>query len=202
MAGRRRRGRRLQLVLGRSRRSRAAHRRPGAQLDHHRSAQRPHPGLHRGSARAHGEGRRDPQGAGQRVRSSRAAPARRAVHHVVRQQRRAADAAELLLQQQLQHRAEQGHGDDPHRDGARRAGRANGRHASAVGAAEMVWRLDRPMGRRHARDRDHQLPSEPRLPRLVGKPEGHRAADAQGRQNARLPVHRRGSDDVHGAVHG
>ena len=34
---------------------------------------------------------------------------RRAVHHVVRQQRRAADVAQLLLQQQLLHRAVEGH---------------------------------------------------------------------------------------------
>ncbi len=131
LAGRRRRGRRLQLVLGRSGRSRAARRRPAAQLDHHRSAERPRARLHRRGARADGEGRGDSQVAGQRVRSSGAAAAGRALHHVVRQQRRTTDAAELLLQQQLHDRAEQGHDRDPHRDGARRARDPHERHASA-----------------------------------------------------------------------
>ena len=79
------------------------------------------------------------------------------------------------------HRADEGHGDDPHRDGARRARRPHGRHASAGGPAQVVRRLDRPLGRRHAGHRDHELPPDARLPQLVGKPEGDRADLAQGR---------------------
>ena len=54
-----------------------------------------------------GRGGRIAKEGGQRVRSSRAAAARRALHHVVWQQRGSADAAELLLQQQLHDRAGQ-----------------------------------------------------------------------------------------------
>ena len=75
VAGRRRHGGRLQLVLDRSGRSRAARRRPAAQLDPDRSAERPRARLHRAGARAHGEGGGGAQGAGLRVRSSRAAAA-------------------------------------------------------------------------------------------------------------------------------
>ena len=76
---------------------------------------------------------------------------------VVRIERRSADAAELLLQQQLHHRADQGSRDDPERDGQRRAHHPHRRHhAPAEAHHQVVRRLDRPLGRRHAGGRDHQ----------------------------------------------
>ena len=103
--GRRRCGRRLQRLLAGSRTERDPHRRRGAQLDHHRPAERPRAGPHGPWQEA---ARRDrgalPKVRG--VRSPRDAAARRSLPAVVRIERRSADAAELLLQQQLHDRAD------------------------------------------------------------------------------------------------
>ena len=98
-SGRRRR-RRLQRLLAGSRTEGDPDRRRRAQLDHHRSAERPDSRAHRSWQEADGRDRRaQPQV--RRVRSSGDAAARRSLPAVVRIERRAADAAELFLQQQL-----------------------------------------------------------------------------------------------------
>ena len=101
----RRRGRRLQRLLAGSRIERDPDRRRRAQLDHHRSAERPDSRAHRSGQEADG-GDRGARPEVWRVRSSRNAAARRSLPAVVRIERRAADAAELFLQQQLQDRAD------------------------------------------------------------------------------------------------
>ena len=62
-----------------------------------------------------------------RLRRSRAASARRALHHRLQLDVGPADPADLLLQQPPPDRADAGHRRDPHRDGARRAHRPDGR---------------------------------------------------------------------------
>jgi hypothetical protein len=79
--------------------------------------------------------------------------------------------------------------------------RINGTHP-ACRPAQVVRRFDRPVGRRHARHRDDEFPSQSRLPQFVGEPQGDGADFARRREDAQLSLHRRGSGDVHGAVHG
>ena len=59
--------------------------------------------------------------------------------------------------------------------------------------APVDGRLDRALGRRHARRRDDELPSAAGVPRRLGEPEGHRALHAHRPRHDRLPVHGRRS---------
>ena len=76
------------------------------------------------------------------------------------------------------------------------------RTASAADGQEVARRLDRPLGRRHARRRDDELQRQDAVPRIVAEPEGHRALHAPRRPNPSLSVHHRGSRDVDAAVDG
>ena len=56
--------------------------------------------------------------------------------------------------------------DDPQRDGARRAHHPHERAASAADASASGWAIDRPLGRRHAGRRHHELHRQDAVPRL------------------------------------
>ena len=129
------------------------------------------PGLHRRGARADGEGRRGRQEQGSEFDHPELRPlAERCITSFGN------NAGPPMLPNYFYNNSytivqTQGHGDDPHRDGARRAHRPHGRHASACREhAQVVRRFDRPLGRRHAGHRDDQLPSDPA--RQSGLPHG------------------------------
>ena len=63
-------------------------------------------------------------------------------------------------------------------------------------------RFDRPLGRRHAGRRHHQLPAAAELPRRVREPACRRALPPRRRQHHQLPVHGGRPDDVYGPVYG
>ena len=94
----------------------------------------------------------------------------------------------------------QGLRDDPDRDGPRRADHPVPVDACAAVGSQVDGRFDRPLGRRHARRRDHQLQRQDALPRVLGGHEGHRAVQPASRQHAPVSLHDRGSDDLAEAV--
>ena len=207
--GRRRRRRRLQRLLACARHQGDQDRRRGAQLDHRRAGEWPHSAAHAGGPEARGR-RHGCATAIRRIRSSRGAHAVGSLPDLVRVERRPADAAELLLQQQLHDRADEGPRRDFHGDGARRTHRPARRLVeSAAADAILVRRLDRTLGRRHARDRDDQHPAGAArsertvvgLPRGVAQPQGDRVDYPQRTGHAALQIPRRGSDQPDGAVH-
>ena len=158
------------------RRARRGRRRPAPQLADHRSARRPRAGADRRGARARQAARAQARAA---VRRSTIIPStgRWPSAACCRSGRTpAADAAELLLQQQLQIVQTPDHVmilmEMVHDARIVRIGKAP---APADAHPAVDGRLDRPLGRRHAGRRDHQLPAAAELPRLVRKPEGHRA---------------------------
>ena len=153
-------------------------RRPEARVDRHRSAGRPRAAADAGrrgsgiaaqrAADLGSVGTRGRPGlrGRRRLRRSRAAAARRALPARLRLDVRSAGAAELLLQQPPPDRADAGLGDDPHRDGPRRAHRPDERRAPAVDHPQMDGRFDRPLGRRHAGGRHDEFHRQDALPRL------------------------------------
>ena len=142
------------------------------------------------------------------LRRSGESRARRALPARLRLDQRPADAAGRL-QQQLPDRAVAGRGDDPRRDGSRRARRAHERQASAAADHAVDGRFDRPLGRRHAGGRDHEpepgtegaLRHQAALLPAADR-QGDRALHARRRERDPLPVHGRGQRRLHAAVEG
>ena len=139
-------------------------------------------------ARARGRPRAQDDDGPRPVRPSRVPSARRALPAVVRSDDAA--RAELLLQQQPADRADAGSRDDPDGNGPRRPHRPHRRQAPAQAHPAVDGRFDRPLGRRHAGGRHHQLPAATELPRLVREPARRRALPPRRRQHHQLPVHR------------
>ena len=177
------------------------HRQDPANVDHHRACRRPH-------SRAHAGGRRSEASASRRteeVRESRRPRASGSMPGV--SHRRTADAA-VFVQQQLPDRADQRHRPRARRDDPRREDRSSRRPSARAGAAAIVaGRFDRPMGRRHAGRRHHQLQRRQRLLwrrrrqfRLGPQPAPDRTLSSVRRRHAAVSVRGRQPDRVHAAL--
>ena len=70
---------------------------------------------------------------------------------------------------------------DPHRDGPRRAHHPDERAAPAADDPQVDGRFDRPLGRRHAGRRHHELHRQDAVPRLHRQPARRRALHARRR---------------------